>query len=312
MKRVGATLLFLLGVSSAWAQVPIPGTFTSQTSQPGVVVSGPILTPPLVSFGSGLTPPVVVNGQAAIVSAPESTSAQPSMIMDNQRPPMPGYVSTGRVLEMSAETNAAEAPAVQASAQRAAYFDFVVAPSSGSSSGVSAMATGVGDTDLGQVAASLRKGPAPTQRSFTNEDIARLNGITNNNYPMPGASTEQPAYPQQQQPHSETNAPLPPGAKPSPFFPRPMAQSENSASGQPSVQPAPTQLAQNTMQPAEQQPQAEQSNPAASNQQSEKTSPSSAQASTQRRLPASSSPLPLIAMLGAVALGTGYVIGKRS
>lgn len=283
MKRVGATFLFLLGVSSAWAQVPIPGTFTSQTSQPGVIVSGPILTPPLVSFGSGLTPPVVVNGQAAIVSAPESTSAQPSMIMDNQRPPMPGYVSTGRVLGMAAKTNAAEAPAAQASAQSTAYFDFVVAPSSGSSSGLSAMASGVKDTDLGKVAASLRKGAAPAKRSFTNEDIARLNGVTNNDYPMPGASTDQPAYPQQQ-PYSEST-----------------------------MQSEPTQLAHNTMpqQPAAQQQQSEQSNSAASNQQSEKTSPSSAIASTRRRLPASSSPLPLIAMLGAVALGVGYILAKR-
>lgn len=307
MKRLGAALLFLFGVSSAWAQGPIPGTFNVQAGQPGVVVSGPLLTPPLVSFGSGLTPPVVINGQVA--SAPESSGAFPSMITIGQRP---GYVSTGSVFGIAAPTNVASAAATQTQSQQPAYFDFVVAPNSGASSGGSGMASGIGGTDLGHVAASLRKGPPPTQRSFSNDDIARMNGVTNNNYQMPGASTEQPAYPQQQ-PHSEANAPLPPGAKPSPFSPRPEAQSESSASAQAAIQSEPTQLAQNTMPqpPAAQQQPSNQSSSVNQEQQSEKTSPPSAQAPAQRTLPASSSPLPLLAILGAAAAGAGYILAKR-
>lgn len=308
MKRFWATLILLLIVSSAWAQATLPGTFNTQSGQPGLVVSGPILTPPLVSFGSGLTPPVVINGQAAIVSAPQSTSVFPSMVTNQSQS---GYVSTRSAIGMPAPIVAGETPATQMSSQGPENFDFVVAPNSGTSAGT-VMSSGVGGTNLGEIAASMRKSPAPTQRSFTNEDIARLNGVTNNNYPMPGASTEQPAYPQQQ-PHSEANAPMPPGAKPSPFSPKPLAGSGTSATSNAATGTEPTQLAQNTMpeRPDAQQQQSEESNSAASSQQSGAASPVPDQAAAKPTLPASSSPLPLLAMLGTVAAAGGYILAKR-
>jgi hypothetical protein len=115
-------------------------------------------------------------------------------------------------------------------------FDYVVAPSAGAISGMEPTGGSVGDTSLGEVASSLRKGPPLAQRKFTNDDIARINGMTNKNYKMPGSSTEQPLYPQQQPqqqaqpPHSGlNNVPLPPGAKPSPFSPHPVPQTPESS-----------------------------------------------------------------------------------
>ena len=309
MKRFWATLILLVAVGSAWGQAPLPGTFNTQSGQAGLVVSGPILTPPLVSFGSGLTPPVVINGQAAIVSAPQSTSVFPSMVTNQSQS---GYVSTRSGIGVPSPIGAGETPAAQMSAQGTESFDYVVAPNSGTSAG-SVMSSGVGGTNLGEIAASIRKSPAPTQRSFTNEDIARLNGVTNNNYQMPGASTEQPAYPQQQ-PHSEANAPMPPGAKPSPFSPKPLAdESGNSATANAATGTEPTQLAQNTMpqRPDARQQQSEESNSAVSSQQSGATSPAPDHAAAKRTLPASSSPLPLLAMLGTVAAAGGYILAKR-
>jgi hypothetical protein len=296
MKRYWATLILLVAVSSAWGQAPLPGTFNTQSVQSGLVVSGPILTPPLVSFGSGLTPPVVINGQAAIVSAPQSTSVFPSMVTNQSQS---GYVSTRSGIGVPSPIGAGETPATQMSAQGTENFDYVVAPSSGTSAG-SVMTSGVGGTNLGEIAASMRKSPAPTQRSFTNEDIARLNGVTNNNYQMPGASTEQPAYPQQQ-PHSEANAPLTPGAKPSPFSPKPLAESETSTTSNAATGTEPTQLAQNTMP----------ERPDAQQQQSGAASSAPDQAAAKRTLPASSSPLPLLAVLGTVTAAGGYILAKR-
>ena len=308
MKRLWATLILLGAGSFAWGQAPLPGTFNTQSGQPGLVVSGPILTPPLISLGSGLTPPVVVNGQASIVSAPQSTGVFPSMVTNQSQS---GYVSTRTGIGMPSQMGEGETPAAQMSAQGTENFDYVVAPSSGTSAG-SLMSSGVGGTNLGEIAASMRKSPAPTQRSFTNEDIARLNGLTNNNYQMPGASTEQPAYPQQQ-PHSEANAPLPPGAKPSPFSPRPMAQSETNAPSNPATSSEPTDLAQNTMpqKPVAQEQQSEGSKSAVSSRESGAVAPAPNQAAAKRTLPASSSPLPLLAMLGGVAAAGGYILAKR-
>lgn len=305
MQRFAIALLLLLAVSSMWAQTQIPGTFSAQPPQPTAIVAGPILTPPEVSYGAGLFgSPAVVNGLAYVVTAPQPTYVEPSAI-----------ANTTRTLQNSGSNGTLGAGSLntQTAAAGPGYFDYIVAPRSGGLAGVESVAGNVGDPSLGQVAASLRKGPPPTQHLFTNDDIARLKGVTNNNYQMPGASTDQPAYPQQQ-PHSEASAPLPPGAKPSPFSPRPMNQSAANAPAEQAAEPEATQMAQNTTpQPpnAQSESQATQPNASSADHQADATSPSSAQASTQRRLPASSSPLPLLAMLGATALGAGYTLAKR-
>ncbi len=212
--RIG---LLILLCSVGWAQSAVPGTFSAPNTQSSVVIAGPLLTPPSVSFGSGLTS----QGQTIMMSTPQGSPGYVS--------PVNGYVPMPRpaVIAVAEPANAV----VPGSPSR---FDFIVAPSGFGNLG-EVNGSGVGDTNLGQIAASLRKGPPPTQRTFTNEDISRMNGVSGNNYQMPGASTTQPQYPQQQrqqkpqtqqpqtqQPHSGIRAvPLPPGAKPSPFSPRP-------------------------------------------------------------------------------------------
>lgn len=221
MHRIGTALLFLLMVSTAWAQSTVPGTFNSQAAQPTAVVAGPILTPPIVSFGSGLSAPTVINGQTAIVAgvpqpAIPETSAGGYVSGVNGFVPMP----TTPVVSVrpAGATTTQSGPLMQP-----VRFDFIVAASPVSLTGSEIADGGVGDPSLGRIAASLRKGPPPTQRNYTNDDIARISGATNNQ--MPGASTTQPTYPQQQpqtnpQPHSSLGA-VPP-AKPSPFAPHPV------------------------------------------------------------------------------------------
>lgn len=185
MQRIAFSLLLALGAVTAWAQTPIPGTFNSAPAQSTMIAAGPILTPPMVSFGSGLTPPIVVNSQAAYVAAPHASEAEPSMVSTRNAANFPSFANSGA--EMSGLGTAPSRP----------RFDYVIAPNSGVYSGGEgvAAASGVGDVSLGQIAASMRKGPPPTQRTFTNEDIGRMNGVTNGNYTMPGASTPQPNYP---------------------------------------------------------------------------------------------------------------------
>lgn len=232
--RIG--LVFLL-CSFASAQSAVPGTFSAQGTQPSAMAAGPLLTPPSVSYGSGLTPPTVVSGQTMLVSAPQSNMAEPSAV---QQRVYAGYVTpVNGYVPMPTAGFMPVAPAgnVNAANVARARFDYIVAPS-GSSDFGEASGTRVGDTSLGQLAASLRKGPPPTQRTFTNDDIARMNGVSGNNYQMPGASTTQPQYPQQQtqpqlQPHSSVNGtPLPSGAKPSPFRPKAAQGAQQTASDQ--------------------------------------------------------------------------------
>lgn len=217
MHRIGTALLFLLMVTTAWAQSTVPGTFNSQAAQPTAVVAGPILTPPIVSFGSGLSAPTVINGQTAIVAGVPQPAVPES--------PAGGYVSgVNGFVPMPTTPVVFGPPAGTITTQaglpmRPVRFDFIVATSPVSVTGSDVADGGVGDPSLGRIAASLRKGPPPTQRHYTNDDIARINGATNNQ--MPG--TSQPTYPQQQaspQPHSSLGSV--PAAKPSPFSPRPV------------------------------------------------------------------------------------------
>lgn len=321
-------MLFLLLVGSVRAQSAMPGTFTTPPIQTSAVVIGPILTPPLVSFGSGLTPPVVVNGQAMVVSAPMSNLISPSAVQQSTYAGYvngsSGYVSMPTPLEVPVRNpvpTASESTKGTPARHKTAYFEYVVAPSV-SSFGIEETGTGVGDTNLGQMADNLRKGPPPTQRNFTNDDIARLNGVTNDNYQMPGAITEQPVYPRQQQsrpkqpqpqPHcSVSSAPLPHGAEPSPLSPNPPAQRTPSQAANATASER-TPVAQNTTRLGPGSDVAQGGNEASrtSGQQNTPESSSSAQASTERQLPATSSFLPLVVLCGLGITALGILFSSR-
>jgi hypothetical protein len=222
-------LLFLLMVSTAWAQATIPGTFNTQAGQATAVVAGPILTPPIISFGSGLSAPTVINGQTAIVTGvpqgPAGTISTPGYVTGmNGFVPMP----TTPVIPVA---YAGAVPTQPAPPTQTARFDFIISIRPVNSSGSEAADGAVGDRSLGQLAASMRKGPPPTQHQYTNDDIARINSSNNK---MPGGSTEQPPYPQQQpqtnpQPHSSIGSAPDSPTKPSPFSPRPVPQTPTSS-----------------------------------------------------------------------------------
>lgn len=305
MQRVVFSLLLALGTVTAWAQTPIPGTFNSAPAQSAMIAAGPILTPPMVSFGNGLTPPVVVNSQAAYVAVPHASEAEPSMVSTRTAASLQGLGSNSAELS---GTGTGSAPSNS-------RFDYVIAPNSGVYSGGEGVAAslGVGDTSLGQVAASLRKGPPPTQRTFTNEDIGRMNGVTNGNYTMPGASTSQPNYPVPQGPGAQAAAPsLPPGAKPSPFSPRidePAAQTSQPAS--PETPTEPVTMAQNTTPQPPGTEARQNGNESTSANQSPNAPSSSAQKKSKRQLPATSSLLPLLVLCGAGITGVGVLLAGR-
>lgn len=200
MQRSTLTLLLLLLTATAWTQVPVPGTFTARPGSGTYVYGAPILTPPEASFGSGLTGPIVVNHVPIVVATPENVPVEPSAIAQSQD-----------IATAAAEQGAGAAP------PRRVAFDYIVAPSSGIYAGA---ASGVGDRSLGQVAESMRKGPPPTQRSFTNDDILRMNSVSNGGFPMPSGAAPQP----QTQPPPQTQPQQPPhnraGMQPrSPFSP---------------------------------------------------------------------------------------------
>ncbi len=68
---------------------------------------------------------------------------------------------------------------------RMARFDYVVAPTEGVSPG------GSEGESLGAAADSMRKGPPPTQHTYTNQDIDRLNQSTPGNFTSPTAKPQQ-------------------------------------------------------------------------------------------------------------------------
>jgi hypothetical protein len=295
----------------------MPGTFT-QPVQSSAVLAGPLLTPPVVSLGSGLTPPTVINGQTTFLSAPLSNLASSSAFQQRTYAgyvtPTNGYVPMPTPMalpigSLGEKTNDSQA----AQASKPVQFDFVVAPkSSGISGGLKD--TGVGDTNLGELAATLRKGPPPTQRTFTNDDIARLNGVINNNFQMPAASTQQPSYPRQQpaeqpQPHSSIgSAPTTPGTKPSPFSPKPYAQETPTAA----ARGAATETAENvppTIPDGADNTTA--TNADVSHRQQAQEPQSSAVSSGRHQLPATSSFLPLVALCGVGITALGFLFAGR-
>jgi hypothetical protein len=299
-----------------WGQSVMPGTFT-QPVQSGGVMTGPLLTPPVVSLGSGLTPPTVINGQTMFVSAPLSDLASASAFQQRAYAgyitPVNGYVPMPRPAGVPFGMAAENSTNMQtAQTKRPVAFDFIIAPRSNNMS-VEINGAGVGETNLGKIAAALRKGPPPAQRTFTNEDIARLNEVTNNNFQMPGASTEQPSYPQerligQPQQHSSIGSvPSAPGAKPSPSSPKPRAEGNtNSTPGGTT-----TEIAEYTASSRRGSEENSATTTSASNQQQAHAvrSPSSG----TRELPGTSTFLPLAVLcgLGITAIGV-LLAGKHS
>jgi hypothetical protein len=168
MQRSAIALLLIFITAPVWAQNAIPGTFRTLPPQTTPDYFTPVLTPPEVSFGSGVSGPVIVNRQAFAVTAPSYVSLEPSLAAQSE--PV-------TVAEAAANSRANSAR-VRDEADR---FDFIIAPGSGS------LYSG-DDQSLGELAASIRKGPPPTQRNFTNDDISRMNGTSNGNFAMPANS----------------------------------------------------------------------------------------------------------------------------
>lgn len=316
MQRYVILSVLLLG-TLAWGQSAMPGTFT-QPVQSTAVMAGPLLTPPVVSLGSGLTTPTIVTGQTMFVSAPQSNFAWPSASQQRTYAgyvtPANGYVPMAAPMGISV-IGPAESSLTARAAQTTgpARFDFIVAPRSTGIPG-KIHGSGVGDTNLGEFAAALRKGPPPTQRTFTNDDIARLNGVTNNNFQMPGVSTQQPSYLQQhptEQPQSHSSigsAPIPPGVKPSPFSPKPYAYVTPNAAANGNA----TETAENTPppMPGSEGNSASPASSAPNQQQSQETQPPESSAGS-RRLPASSSFLPLLVLCGLGITGLGFLFAGK-
>jgi hypothetical protein len=170
MQRSFIALLLIFITAPVWAQNAIPGTFRTLPPQTTPDYFTPILTPPEVSFGSGVSGPVIVNRQAFAVTVPQGVSIEPSIAGQ-----VAGQSEPITVVEAAANSRALSAQ------MHEARFDFIVAPGSGS------LYSG-DDQSLGELAASIRKGPPPTQRNFTNDDISRMNGTSNGSFAMPANS----------------------------------------------------------------------------------------------------------------------------
>lgn len=179
MQRTLTALLLFLFTLPAWAQ-SIPGTFTRMQPRRDVdLYSIPLITTPQISFGSALNPPVLSVGQEVVVSTPTGTydpsllTREPEEISEESEPAYsePSYRPRIRHVRM-------------------ARFDYVVAPTEGVEPGQSE------GESLGTAADSMRKGPPPTQHTYTNQDIDRLNQSAPGNFTTPSAKPqEQPAQP---------------------------------------------------------------------------------------------------------------------
>jgi hypothetical protein len=184
MQRTLTALLLFLFTLPAWAQAPIPGTFTRMQPRRDIdLYSVPVITTPQISFGSALTPPVVSLRQEIVVSTPTG-AYDPSLLT---RVPEPEETST------SEESEQVYGPHQRVRPVRMARFDYVVAPEEGLNPGESEAES------LGTAADSMRKGPPPAQHTYTNQDIDRLNQSA------PGSFTSPAAKPQQEQTQPPSN-----------------------------------------------------------------------------------------------------------
>lgn len=162
--RTRLVLLALLTTAvTMFAQVPVPGTFSTMPSQP-LQFGTPVLSPPIATLGNGLSPAVVTTKQTVFVGVPQYTTGIPVL----QAVPDVGE---------RMETAATEESSERGTAQARDYFDFVVPMSGGT-------AANSNQPSLGDVARSMRKNSAPiTGRKFTNEDIGRINQKYGNTAP---------------------------------------------------------------------------------------------------------------------------------
>jgi hypothetical protein len=180
MQRTLTTLLLFLFTLPAWAQ-SIPGTFTRMQPHRDIdLYSIPLITTPQISFGSALTPPVLSIGQEIVVSTPTGTY-DPSLLTQGQEE------SETAVPEDSEPAYWPNRPRMHHA--KMARFDYVVAPTEGANPGQSEAES------LGTTADSIRKGPPPTQHTYTNQDIDRLNQSAPGNFTSPAAKPQQPAQP---------------------------------------------------------------------------------------------------------------------
>jgi len=185
MQRTLTALLLFLFTVPAWAQ-NIPGTFTRMQSRQDVdLYSIPLITTPQISFGSALTPPVLSIGQEIVVSTPTGTY-DPSLLTQEQEPEA-----------TSENSEPAYWPQRRMRPARMARFDYVVAPTDGVNPGESE------GESLGAAADSMRKGPPPTQHTYTNQDIDRLNQSAPGNFTSPAAKPQQQPVQPNVQPQKE-------------------------------------------------------------------------------------------------------------
>lgn len=163
MRSRWLVVLIVLSSVAVFAQVPVPGTFTTVSVQQ-VQAGAPLLSPPIASLGNGLTPTVIVTKQSVLVGAPQNVPIEPETVADT--------ASMGSSVA-SPETEGQQSGRQRASRQPKS-FDFIV------ESGTSGMVANDDSHSLGEVARNLRKGArqAIAGRTFTNDDIDRINQRT--------------------------------------------------------------------------------------------------------------------------------------
>ena len=156
-------VVILSSSMAVFAQVPVPGTFTTVPVQQ-VQAGAPLLSPPIASLGNGLTPAVIVTKQSVLVGAPQNVPIEPETVADT--------ASMGSSAT-SPETAEGQQSGRHASRQRKS-FDFIV------ESETSGMVPNDDARSIGEVARNLRKGArqAIAGRTFTNDDIDRINQRT--------------------------------------------------------------------------------------------------------------------------------------
>lgn len=181
MQRTLTALLLFLFALPTWAQ-SIPGTFTRMQARRDIdLYSIPVITTPQIAFGSALTPPVLSIGQQIVVSTPTGTY-DPSLLTQGQQE------TETAVSEDSEQAYWPNRPRMRR--VQMARFDYVVAPTEGAGPGQSETES------LGAAADSMRKGPPPTQHTYTNQDIDRMNQSSPGNFTSPAAKPQQqPAQP---------------------------------------------------------------------------------------------------------------------
>jgi len=163
MRRL-LVLLSVVGFSmAAFAQVTIPGTFSTLPAQPGTSLYAPVLSTPTLSLGNGLTPGVVTNQPSYFISAPQNMPLVSSLVNAPVEYEPPVAIAAQTENESNPNSNVASAP----NGVRP-MFDFIVA-------GNGSASCGSDSGSLAEVAAAARRTAVQPGHVYTNEDIARIN-----------------------------------------------------------------------------------------------------------------------------------------